>query len=123
MYAAEGSDWFWWYGDDQNSGDDGYFDAAYRELLGQVFDAIGEPRPRWVDVPIVARPGVAPELAEVLRALPAETVGVGLCGPYPLRGAFPDGAPALLVYGDEVACQAAAASALLGADAPGSLPV
>ena len=34
MYAAEGSDWLWWYGSDQDSGDDRYFDAAYRELLG-----------------------------------------------------------------------------------------
>ncbi|MEN8040125.1 MAG: glycoside hydrolase family 57 protein, partial [Actinomycetota bacterium] len=29
MLFAEGSDWFWWYGSDQESGDDGYFDAAY----------------------------------------------------------------------------------------------
>ena len=35
LFAAQGSDWFWWYGSDQESGDDGYFDAAYRELLGR----------------------------------------------------------------------------------------
>ena len=34
MLFAEGSDWFWWYGSDQESGDDGYFDLAYRDLLG-----------------------------------------------------------------------------------------
>jgi len=38
MMFAEGSDWFWWYGSDQDSGDDGYFDAAFRELIGQVYD-------------------------------------------------------------------------------------
>ncbi len=38
MLFAEGSDWFWWHGSDQESGDDGYFDRAFRELLGQVYD-------------------------------------------------------------------------------------
>ncbi|MDH5371567.1 MAG: glycoside hydrolase [Acidimicrobiia bacterium] len=53
MLFAEGSDWFWWYGADQESGDDGYFDRAYRELLGQVYDALGQPRPDFVRVPII----------------------------------------------------------------------
>lgn len=53
MLFAEGSDWFWWYGSDQSSGDDGYFDRAYRELLGQVYDALGQERPSFVDVPII----------------------------------------------------------------------
>ncbi len=61
MRAAEGSDWFWWYGADQDSGDDGYFDAAYRELLGQVYDGLGLDRPRWVDVPIIPEPTLAPD--------------------------------------------------------------
>src|SRR5690554_1021811 len=33
MYIAEGSDWFWWYGADQNSGDDGAFDVQFRRYL------------------------------------------------------------------------------------------
>jgi alpha-amylase/alpha-mannosidase (GH57 family) len=53
MRWAQGSDWFWWFGDDQDSGDDAYFDRAYRELLGQVYDALGLERPAWVAVPIV----------------------------------------------------------------------
>jgi alpha-amylase/alpha-mannosidase (GH57 family) len=53
MLWAEGSDWFWWYGADQDSGDDAYFDRAFRELLGEVYDALGEQRPAWVAVPIV----------------------------------------------------------------------
>ena len=32
MLFAEGSDWFWWYGSDQESGDDEYFDTAFRAL-------------------------------------------------------------------------------------------
>ena len=56
MLFAEGSDWFWWYGSDQESGDDGYFDRAYRELLGQVYDALGQERPSFIRVPIIPDP-------------------------------------------------------------------
>ncbi|MGB5567345.1 MAG: glucodextranase DOMON-like domain-containing protein [Acidimicrobiia bacterium] len=61
LLFAEGSDWFWWYGSDQNSGDDGYFDRAYRELLGLVYDALGLERPAFVSTPIVPEPTVAPD--------------------------------------------------------------
>lgn len=30
LFAAEGSDWFWWYGNDQDSGRDDEFDALFR---------------------------------------------------------------------------------------------
>ena len=33
MYIAEGSDWFWWYGADRDSGDDGAFDQQFRNTL------------------------------------------------------------------------------------------
>jgi alpha-amylase/alpha-mannosidase (GH57 family) len=61
MLFAEGSDWFWWYGSDQESGDDGYFDRAYRELLGQVYDALGIDRPPFIRVPIIPDPAVEPD--------------------------------------------------------------
>ncbi len=61
LLFAEGSDWFWWYGSDQDSGDDGYFDRAYRELLGGVYDALGLDRPAFVQTPIVAAPVVPPD--------------------------------------------------------------
>ena len=60
MLYAEGSDWFWWYGSDQDSGDDGYFDRAYRELLGQVYDAFGLERPTFLSIPIVPQAAVDP---------------------------------------------------------------
>lgn len=60
MLFAEGSDWFWWYGADEESGDDGYFDSAFRELLGRVYDAIGEDRPAFTRIPIVPQPFVEP---------------------------------------------------------------
>ena len=39
MYAAEGSDWFWWYGDDQTApGGDKPFDLAFITLLKNVYN-------------------------------------------------------------------------------------
>jgi alpha-amylase/alpha-mannosidase (GH57 family) len=58
---AEGSDWFWWYGSDQDSGVDGYFDAAFRELIGQVYDDLDQPRPGYVRVPIIPDHATEPE--------------------------------------------------------------
>lgn len=45
IYHAEGSDWFWWYGKDQNSGRDHEFDAAYRQLLRTAYQQIGQTPP------------------------------------------------------------------------------
>ncbi len=53
MYLAEGSDWFWWYGTDQDSGQDSYFDEGYRALLKEVYIALGEEVPKMLDVPII----------------------------------------------------------------------
>ncbi|RMG35107.1 MAG: hypothetical protein D6732_09750 [Methanobacteriota archaeon] len=41
LYAAEGSDWFWWYGADQDSARDEVFDWGYKTLLRSVYTAIG----------------------------------------------------------------------------------
>ncbi len=41
IFAAEGSDWFWWYGDDQSSGDDGKFDTMFKAHLITAYTAIG----------------------------------------------------------------------------------
>jgi alpha-amylase/alpha-mannosidase (GH57 family) len=60
MYLAEGSDWFWWYGSDQDSGDDRYFDEAFRALLKGVYTSLGEPVPDFVRVPIIPDKPVAP---------------------------------------------------------------
>ena len=39
MYAAEGSDWFWWYGDDQTApGGDKPFDFAFITLIKNVYN-------------------------------------------------------------------------------------
>ena len=53
MFAAEGSDWFWWYGSDQESGNDSAFDRQYRETLKQVYLALEQEPPAILDVPII----------------------------------------------------------------------
>ncbi|MBG0770520.1 MAG: glycoside hydrolase, partial [Anaerolineaceae bacterium] len=63
MYLAEGSDWFWWYGADQDSGQDSYFDEGYRALLAGVYDSLGVEVPAFVSVPIVQAAAVQPEVA------------------------------------------------------------
>jgi alpha-amylase/alpha-mannosidase (GH57 family) len=63
MFAAEGSDWFWWFGADQDSGDDAAFDDQFRNTLREVYTDVGEPQPAFLDVPIVARLAPAPKQA------------------------------------------------------------
>jgi alpha-amylase/alpha-mannosidase (GH57 family) len=43
MFSAEGSDWFWWYGDDQNAaGGERRFDHLFRSHLNQVYYYLNE---------------------------------------------------------------------------------
>jgi len=41
LYIGEGSDWFWWYGDDHYSGNDEEFDRLFREHLKNVYRLAG----------------------------------------------------------------------------------
>jgi alpha-amylase/alpha-mannosidase (GH57 family) len=41
LQAAEGSDWFWWYGDDHSSAHDRDFDALFRRHLRRAWRAMG----------------------------------------------------------------------------------
>jgi alpha-amylase/alpha-mannosidase (GH57 family) len=45
LYIAEGSDWFWWYGDDHSSDHDREFDELFRTHVRNVYRALG------IDVP------------------------------------------------------------------------
>ena len=45
MLLAEGSDWFWWYGLDQDSTVDYYFDQAFIDLLRMVYLSLGLDEP------------------------------------------------------------------------------
>ncbi|MGE0377468.1 MAG: alpha-amylase/alpha-mannosidase, partial [Planctomycetaceae bacterium] len=52
LYIAEGSDWFWWYGDDHSSALDSLFDQLCRKHLQNVYTILGEPVPSILFQPI-----------------------------------------------------------------------
>ncbi|MCA9991721.1 MAG: hypothetical protein KDE29_12055 [Anaerolineales bacterium] len=58
MFIAQGSDWFWWYGSDQNSGNDTDFDQQFRDTLKGVYVALGEEPPTYLDIPIIPQQAV-----------------------------------------------------------------
>jgi len=60
IYTAEGSDWFWWYGADQDSGDDMSFDLQFRRTLQRVYELMGEEVPTFLKVPVIPQRAVAP---------------------------------------------------------------
>jgi alpha-amylase/alpha-mannosidase (GH57 family) len=61
MYIAEGSDWFWWYGADQNSGNDDSFDQQFRSTLKSVYEALGVQTPASLEIPIIAQAAAQPD--------------------------------------------------------------
>ncbi len=52
LYAAEGSDWFWWYGDDHFSPHSDRFDGLFRQHLKNVYRLLGQEIPRGLLEPI-----------------------------------------------------------------------
>lgn len=53
IYIAEGSDWFWWYGDDHSSENDEIFDFLFRENLANVYRFSGKEPPDVLAIPIL----------------------------------------------------------------------
>ncbi len=70
LQAAEGSDWFWWYGTDQDSGNDETFDGLFKTHLINVYRRSGTskeniPQALFVEKvpPVTGTPGkVSPEV-------------------------------------------------------------
>ena len=60
IYAAEGSDWFWWYGDDFVTDNDLIFDELFRTHLQNVYNICGAPIPATLKAHI-CRSEVVPE--------------------------------------------------------------
>lgn len=52
LMIAEGSDWFWWFGDDHSSCQDAVFDRLFRKHLQNVYTALGETPPLELSKPI-----------------------------------------------------------------------
>jgi len=53
MLAAEGSDWFWWYGNDQSTSLEDAFDMIYRKTLSHVYEILGDDVPEFLSVPVL----------------------------------------------------------------------
>lgn len=51
IYIAEGSDWFWWYGKDQEIPGN-FFDVSFRETLKEIYRILGKEYPDFLDKPI-----------------------------------------------------------------------
>ncbi len=60
ILAAEGSDWFWWYGPEHSSSNDAEFDAMFRKQLTTVYRALGREAPDELAEPIkrLAEPAI-----------------------------------------------------------------
>jgi alpha-amylase/alpha-mannosidase (GH57 family) len=48
LMKAEGSDWFWWYGSDQDSGNDPSFDRLYKLYLSNIYTSLGLDIPSYL---------------------------------------------------------------------------
>lgn len=57
VYIAEGSDWFWWYGEPNNSGQDHIFDFMFREHLKNVYNILEKPVPSYLEMPLMSYMG------------------------------------------------------------------
>ncbi len=53
IYIAEGSDWFWWYGDEHSSENDDIFDFLFRENLSNVYRFLGKEPLEVLSIPIM----------------------------------------------------------------------
>ncbi|MBE9222212.1 glycoside hydrolase [Cyanobacterium stanieri LEGE 03274] len=52
LYAAQGSDWFWWFGDPHHSSHDDMFDQLFREHLIALYQALNETVPQYLHRPV-----------------------------------------------------------------------
>ncbi len=55
IYAAEGSDWNWWYGPEHSSANEEEFDRIYRMHLANVYIALGREVPDFLKIPIITQ--------------------------------------------------------------------
>lgn len=53
LYAAEGSDWFWWYGDEFDTDHKALFDQIFRLHLANVYRLVGAEVPEFLKVPVL----------------------------------------------------------------------
>ena len=66
LYICQGSDWFWWYGEPNTSGQDYIFDYIFRERLKNIYKIIGTDSPEFLDEPIITSTELAMRYPEDL---------------------------------------------------------
>lgn len=54
LMIAQGSDWFWWYGEPNDSGQDHIFDYLFREHLKNVYRYLGLIPPKYLDLSLIS---------------------------------------------------------------------
>ncbi|MCA9842469.1 MAG: glycoside hydrolase [Cyanobacteria bacterium HKST-UBA03] len=79
IYIAEGSDWFWWFGEPHNSGQDGEFDRQFRQHLSNVYTILGKSIPHHLDVPLTDISARGASLAAVTPFSPPVTGQLQSC--------------------------------------------
>lgn len=52
LYIAEGSDWFWWYGEEHSSMSDETFDTLFRLHIKRIYQLIEVEPPEYLEMPI-----------------------------------------------------------------------
>jgi len=102
VHAAEGSDWFWWYGDDFHTPFAGRFDQLFRAHLRAAWRALGRAAPASLDQPLLEPSAVSvqPPARWLSRPIdPTWPTRVG-CGRIGIpQGAMARGRPPELLYG------------------------
>ncbi len=53
FYVCQGSDWFWWFGEPNDSGHDNIFDYLFRMHLKNVYEFLDQPVPERLNVPLI----------------------------------------------------------------------
>lgn len=76
LYVAEGSDWFWWLGVDQDSGSDDEFDDLFRSHLKNIYLAVGATPPTDLDRHLVAHAAVWTFAQQVRSIQPGDRLAV-----------------------------------------------
>lgn len=93
VWAAEGSDWFWWFGQDQESSDDGVFDHLFRMHLQAVYRALALSPPAQLERHIVPHAPVWTFASPVHVVQPRDRLTVRMNCPGILIWRFDDGEP------------------------------
>jgi hypothetical protein len=76
LFAAEGSDWYWWFGSDQESRNDATFDELFRGHLRDVYEALDVQVPEVLDDFIVAHPIVWTFTHPLVSIRPTDQVSI-----------------------------------------------